>query len=662
MKTFLKKLFYLDAPPQGVFAGTTLLFVSLWLAPALYLLCGGEADWTPRQLFRGENLPLVFLWLPPVILLYWLILFIRFHRSEILRRKPKWNSPGMLVCFAVLIPTLAAALLLSQQNAVGYGFCLLLVLPVWAMPPASLPEQWKCWLVRGLCWTGAFLCAVHFLKCLRLTWNYEWFYGMSTTTVRDGNYSPGKDLLIVYLGVILFIAGYLLSAKMYAAAAGIPFKKIFGLPVKITLGIWVVVYLISGAMAVVRHRAADRTASELGAFFGYPLNAAGVNALLRKTGWADWIRGKDRRLEYQLNKSLQRYVSHPYLWVGNAVLPEAVWKQWRTEIEQLQPLKELENELEKPFQPGFIPVEDGSAGTASNYHFIFSKFCGFEQWKIIFLLEENKLAEALAALKRMENALEYFRRNPINMHDLVWHDARCRLNVMELLLADGRVPDRELKRWAADLEQRERDIPERERLSIYMHTVRINDLFYRFAHGYHSLPLYPLRWIYPPVWYYAECDRRMSLSRFRHNRYTELPSSDYKFGIGRFYCNPPVQFMTRYSRTLTANYRAMRALIGVELEKRRTGKYPDTLENPPADPFTGKPMFYKKGKMPLIVQVWDPALGRLIPERREADGIAIWSLGWNRKNEQGQDQQTVRQYADDVRAKIIFKTDGSERK
>ena len=99
----------------------------------------------------------------------------------------------------------------------------------------------------------------------------------------------------------------------------------------------------------------------------------------------------------------------------------------------------------------------------------------------------------------------------------------------------------------------------------------------------------------------------------------------------------------------------METLIGIELEKRRTGKYPDKLENPPVDPFTGKPMFYKKGKMPLIVKVWDPALDRLVPERREADGIAVWSLGENRKNEQGQDQQTVRQYADDVRAKIIFK-------
>ena len=481
----------------------------------------------------------------------------------------------------------------------------------------------------------------------------------STTTCLDGNYSPDKDLLIVYLGVILFIAGYLLSAKMYAAAAGIPFKKMFGVPVKIMLGIWAAVYLVSGGMAVVQHRAAERTASRLGDFFGYPLNADGVNALLRKTGWSDGIHGKDRRLEDQLRKSLQRYdlFSHPYLRVGNAevVLPESDRKQWRTEIEQLQPLKTLELELEKLLQPGFVPVEDGSLGMASNYWSIFSRFCCFERWKIVFLLEKNNLAGAVEALHRMEYALEYFRRNPVNFHALIWDDAQCRLNAMELLLENGRVPDAELKRWAADLDQREKEIPERERLSIYMHAVRTNDAFYRLAHGYHSLPLYPLRWFYPPAWYYAELDRQMSLSRFRHNHYTELPDSDYKFGIGRFYCNLPVQIMTRISRTLTANYRAMRALIGVELEKRRTGKYPESLENLPTDPFTGKPMFYKKGKMPLIVKVWNPALRRFVSEKREADAIAVWSVGPNRKNEQGQDQATARKSADDVRAKMIFK-------
>ncbi|MBE6372164.1 MAG: hypothetical protein E7055_08840 [Lentisphaerae bacterium] len=642
MKNILKKMFFVDAPAQGAFAGTTMLLVSLWLAPALYLLCDGLArPWV----FRGNPQALILL-LPVPAFLYWLILFIRFHRSEILCKKPKWNSPGMLVSLAFLLAAMATAPWIPSSYGIGYGFCFLLVLPVWVMPPASMPRYWKYWLPRAFCWTGAFWCADHFLKCLRLTCSEVWVFYMRTsmTTIWDGNYTPGKDLMIVYLGVILFIAGYLLSAKMYAAA-GIPFKKIFGLPVKIMLGIWATVYLISGGMAVVQHRAAERTAAELGEFFGYPLNADGLNALLRKNGWG--ITAKPFIPHH--------YLFHPYLTKNNVVLPKKLRQQWQAEIEGLTPLKEWERDLDKPFRSGFFPMKNDRLDCAFSYHSDYRSFFWLEWWKIVFLLEKNDPAEALKVLHRMENALEFYRRNPINMHELLWNDAHCRLNVMELLLADGRVPDPELKRWSADLEQREKEIPERERLSIYMHTVRINCLFYRLAHGDHSLPLYPLRWLYPPAWYYAELDRKMSLSRFRHNRYSKLPYSDYNFGIGRFYSNLPVQIMTRNSRTLTAKYRAMRALIGVELEKRRTGKYPDQLENPPVDPFTGKPMFYKKGKMPLLVKVWNPALGKLIPERREADGIAVWSLGWNRKSEQGQDQAAVREYADDVRAKMIFK-------
>ena len=131
-------------------------------------------------------------------------------------------------------------------------------------------------------------------------------------------------------------------------------------------------------------------------------------------------------------------------------------------------------------------------------------------------------------------------------------------------------------------------------------------------------------------------------------------------GVLREMMLPASQSADKKIMVLTAWYRAMRALIGVELEKRRTGKYPERLENPPLDPFTGKPMFYKKGKMLLIVKVWNPALRRFVSEKREADGIAVWSVGPNRKNEQGQDQRTTWNYADDVRAKMIFKRDSRD--
>ena len=341
--------------------------------------------------------------------------------------------------------------------------------------------------------------------------------------------------------------------------------------------------------------------------------------------------------------------------MNSVILPEEVRRGWQAELERLEPLKRWEREMDQPFRPGFVPAKDGNLGSQLAIPMDCRWFCCFERWKIVFLLKKDKPAEALEALHRMETALEFCRRNPAYLYELVWCEGTARLNAMELLLADGRVPDPELERWAADLKRREKEVPELERQSIYVHALFLNDMFYHFAHSDSSLPLYPLRWLYPPVWYYEARDRERVLSRYRHDRWRDFPAEKQTVpGIIGGYYYPPVFFWTHLTKTLTARYRAMRALIGIELEKRRTGKYPDTLENPPADPFTGKPMLYKKGKLPLIVRVWNPALGRLVSERREADGISVWSVGRNGKSEQGQDQMTVRQYADDVRAKMLF--------
>ena len=86
----------------------------------------------------------------------------------------------------------------------------------------------------------------------------------------------------------------------------------------------------------------------------------------------------------------------------------------------------------------------------------------------------------------------------------------------------------------------------------------------------------------------------------------------------------------------------MRALIGVELEKRRTGKYPDTLANPPVDPFTGKPMLYRKGRITVNDPVWLPERKRFDNKAvRHVEGVEIVSAGPNRNN--------------DVGARMIFK-------
>ncbi|MBR4663263.1 MAG: hypothetical protein IKO93_05260, partial [Lentisphaeria bacterium] len=105
---------------------------------------------------------------------------------------------------------------------------------------------------------------------------------------------------------------------------------------------------------------------------------------------------------------------------------------------------------------------------------------------------------------------------------------------------------------------------------------------------------------------------------------------------------PHSQSADKKIMVLTVWYRAMRALIGVELEKRQTGKYPDTLANPPVDPFTGKPMLYRKGRITINDPVWIGGREKFDNKAvRQVEGVEIISAGPNRKN--------------DVGARLIFK-------
>ena len=77
MKDFLKKLFFVDAPAQGAFAGFTLLLAAFWIVPALILLSGDFSLNTMTFLATVVNsislLGLLF------AILYALIVWFRFY-------------------------------------------------------------------------------------------------------------------------------------------------------------------------------------------------------------------------------------------------------------------------------------------------------------------------------------------------------------------------------------------------------------------------------------------------------------------------------------------------------------------------------------------------------------------------------------------------------
>jgi len=175
--------------------------------------------------------------------------------------------------------------------------------------------------------------------------------------------------------------------------------------------------------------------------------------------------------------------------------------------------------------------------------------------------------------------------------------------------------------------------------------------------------LYDLRWLFPAGWYQltrargilAESYRTTDLSQVVYKRHTS-DTAEHLAGIFL----AALDSAGRKLHSLSARCLTMETLIGIELEKRRTGKYPDKLENPPIDPF-GEPLIYRKGKMPYIQ--YQRTVGTDHPygeeKRITVDAVAVWSKGPDRKDDQGlSGWEENGKRIDDARAMLITEPKG----
>ena len=636
MKTFLKKLFYLDAPAQGAFVGTTLLFVSLWLGPALFLLFGGLANCSSP--IRWTHFwQLIFILPIPFCALYALASWFHFYRGEISGKKK-------LALIPVILALSAAAYLFCCDIESPAGPAVLLLFFI-LLPLVLIPWVWKIILLRCACLLGA-------------CW--------TAYTIRAGHFQ-----LLLFTGMVLLLAGYVFSGLMYARAAEIPFRQMFGRGVKILWGCVAAVYLISLGLVFVTRARTGLAVKDLQKHFAKPFSVQGLKTFYtngRKVDAAFWDKLKKTAdstdNEWRKFDSSGLIASSP-----EGVYPPELLKEFEARMERTGTFREQETMFDRPLPARDIEYQTGAlAGVILPELNLMREFCRWELWRIRFAAGKNDLPGALNALKRMKNASDYLVNKPSRLIAALVM-IRCenyRLQGMELLLAAGTVPDAVLKEWQSELDRTDRKLPQINFDTLYPEAAMAHDMCQAAVYGdggeyeHSDAPIFLVRWLFPPMWYCAARCHYEVVRRFRVRRYGTMPKIEPSlFGDlsgDRF----PVIMQHKFDQ-LSALYRAMRALIGVELEKRRTGKYPDTLANPPTDPF-GRPMRYLKGTIPISEPVWDAKRKRFEENKvRTAEGIAIWSLGANGKDDRGLDQYGGGPHgSDDVRVKMIFKKGARE--
>ena len=238
---------------------------------------------------------------------------------------------------------------------------------------------------------------------------------------------------------------------------------------------------------------------------------------------------------------------------------------------------------------------------------------------------------------------------------LVWIALeKDRLQAVERLLESHLLTEDDLRELASDLTTLEKRIPEVHRHAMYTEAVFGQDAFRGMESGKSpeaTIAFAQLRWFYPQLWLQAARDKLYILQQYEREDFTHwnaAPSpSAYIFssmlltalkpGVNKFYA-------------LTAQVRAMQALLRAESYCREHGDYPETLPDLPIDPFSGKPMLYRYGMAEVTELVLEPSRTEddtsrngyvLKPQTTQAKVVQVWSVGPNGQDDGGVSSVTI---------------------
>ena len=417
-------------------------------------------------------------------------------------------------------------------------------------------------------------------------------------------------------------------------------------------GVFLVTYLVTLGMAYTAHRRTERHVAELEKFFGRPVTAQGMKALYfqdRRPDAAFWRKaGKllDDTFPYHpIEPAADRLRCLTY---PESEFSPAEFVFCRKEFEKSSEIRELEKMFSSPlpacdrkFAPGFLFAEEMPDLQPLR------NFCIYQLWRTRFAIADRDPAAALAAVGRMKFCRDHLARDP----QLVAARVLCaaenlRLDALERLLSFGLLTERQLLEVRKELSLSREEMKKIHAHTVYGEAVQSMDLCHLIAHGGKGrhenteqvIPgAYAWRWLLPAYWYTCTRNREFLAEVYRGTDFTRLKSCSKRSlhnCLGSILL-PSFETAGNRINVLSARYLAMETLIGVELEKRRTGKYPELLKDPPRDIF-GEPLIYRKGKILCLRERWN-ARENNVEERKEAvDAVAVWSKGPRRPGAPGE--------------------------
>lgn len=661
MKKLLHKLFYLNTSAEDAVFALALFWLGSWCLGTAFIFSNGltacfveffSMSRNVEQPFVGQYLLLL---AEVGVLLHYLIVTGLFYCTML---RGKWLRGIWFIAPAVLL----GAIVMLSPSRNGFWFMIYLyVIFCWAVPLVVLPNQWKLLIPAGF---APALIALPYIVIFVILY--------ATADVFSSTYLPPPGILrttallfaspwFAVLSTLLGILCCFCRCKAFANATGKPFRAMFGKGAATLGAVFLLTYGMSLGMAYFAHCRTERHVAELEKFFGRPVNVQGMMELYyqgRKPDAAFWKRVLDFRFDFAPD-----YVSAP-----NVELSPAKFAELKKVLESSSKLCELETmfdteppAFERDFQRG------GFTGIRLPEYNHLRQLVRCEAWRVRFAIADRNAAAALAALNRMVKIRDYLARDPeMAIPSLVMIFVEdLRLDSLERLLSAELLSDPELTRQRKLLSEHRKQMAGIHARAVYGEAVVAMDFCDLFVYGRESddkddlIPaFYGYRWLFPAGWYVLTGIRDCYAVNYRVSDFTRIPykiknvreDSTAHYIAGHMLLCSRIVIGNRF-HSLTARYLAMETLIGIELEKRRTGKYPEKLDDPPLDPF-GHPLLYKHGRVPFIPVVWDEESRMGKPTAPvTVDGIAVWSRGADRVDDGGLTRSgQPDKLSDDVRA------------
>ncbi len=231
------------------------------------------------------------------------------------------------------------------------------------------------------------------------------------------------------------------------------------------------------------------------------------------------------------------------------------------------------------------------------------------------------------------------------------YELREALDNMALMMEEGILSTNDVREMTDLIERWEREIPTVFERNRYLGAVAMLEVLRQFDDGTlkypeyrrddrHPVPLLTCRLLLPVPTIFLRLDLIDAFWQWEK----PTPEGGRRWGTLVWQFKPNIEpYISR--RELAARLRATRKLLEVYEAMRFSGEWPERVEGVPEDPFTGKPMLYRKGdcEVEVVIDRKD-----YLPCKMKVPAVQVWSVG-----QDGRDGDGVKSYEpkrDDIRA------------